>query len=103
MCPSSTVRGGRIYDHQRGRVTLLAEPQHPRRPRRHPLHFTADVLQAVLATVQQAVVGILFARRAAVAQVSVGEGFDRVGTGGEGGMILSCPVRLATPRVPDRR
>lgn len=31
------------------------------------------------------------------------EGFSRVGTGGEGGMILSTPVRLTTPRVPDRR
>lgn len=32
----------------------------------------------------------------------VDEGFDRVGTGGEGGMILSSPVRLAAPRLPDR-
>lgn len=28
---------------------------------------------------------------------------DRAGTGGEGGMILSSPVRLATPRPPDHR
>ncbi|MFD9460295.1 helix-turn-helix domain-containing protein [Streptomyces sp. NPDC060027] len=87
----------------RARLPGRGYNKHPRRPRRHPLHFTFDVLQAVLATVQQTVFGLRYARRAVVAQAGVGEGFDRVGTGCEGGMILFSPVRLATPRLPDRR